>query len=169
MRPRVRTIVIFLLTIGLLAYFFRKADPAAVWAEVRRADATLLTLSVVITALTYTIRAFRWQFLLAPIGRTRYWNAFETTVIGFAANSLIPGRVGEVLRPYLLARRESLNAMSAFATIILERGLDLVTVLLLFAVFVFGVGPGVISRDPAQPALVQLGGGIAAASAVAGP
>jgi uncharacterized protein (TIRG00374 family) len=168
MRPRLRTVLIFLLTVGLLAFFFRKADPAKVWAETRRADPVLLVYAVVLTGLTYAVRAWRWQMLLAPIGPTRFRVAFETTVIGFAANSLIPGRVGEVLRPYLLARRESLNAMSAFATIILERGLDLVTVLLLFAVFVFGVGPGVISGDPAQLALVKLGGGIAAASAVAG-
>lgn len=168
MRGRIRTIVISLLTIGLLVYCFRKADPAAVWAETRRADPGLLLLSVIITALTYTIRAFRWQFLLAPIGRTRYWVAFETTVIGFAANSVIPGRVGEVLRPYLLARRESLNATSAFATIILERVLDLVAVLVLFAVFVFGSASSVISGDPAQLALVKFGGAVAAGSSIAG-
>lgn len=168
MRSRIRTIVISLLTVGLLAYFFRKANPAAVWAEVRRADTLLLALSVVITALTYTIRAYRWQFLLAPIGRTRYWVAFETTVIGFAANSIIPGRVGEVLRPYLLARRESLNATSAFATIILERVLDLVAVLILFAVFVFSAASGALSGDPSQLALVKFGGAIAAGSAVGG-
>jgi uncharacterized membrane protein YbhN (UPF0104 family) len=168
MRPRVRTVLIFLLTIGLLAFFFRKADPAKVWAETRRADPLLLLYAVIVTGLTYAARAWRWQMLLAPIGPTRFAVAFETTVIGFAANALIPGRVGEVLRPYLLARRESLNATSAFATIILERVLDLVTVLLLFAVFVFGVGPGVISGDPGQLALVKLGGGIAAASAAGG-
>ena len=168
MRGRIRTIVISLLTIGLLVYCFRKADPAAVWAETRRADPGLLILSVIITALTYTIRAFRWQFLLAPIGRTRYWVAFETTVIGFAANSVIPGRVGEVLRPYLLARRESLNATSAFATIILERVLDLVAVLVLFAVFVFGSASSVIAGDPAQLALVKFGGAVAAGSSIAG-
>ena len=168
MRPRVRTVLIFLLTLGLLAFFFRKADPAAVWAETRRADPIQLVLATVLTALTYTIRALRWQSLLAPIGRTRYSVAFQTTVIGFAANALIPGRVGEVLRPYLLARRESLNATSAFATIILERVLDLATVLMLFAFFVFGSASQVISGDPAQLSLVKFGGGIAAVSAVGG-
>ncbi len=168
MRPRVRTVLIFLLTIGLLAFFFRKADPAKVWAETRRADPALLIYALVVTALTYGVRAWRWQLLLAPIGRTRYSVAFQTTVIGFAANSLLPGRVGEVLRPYLLARRERLNATSAFATIILERFLDLATVLLMFAAFVLTVGPGVISGDPAQLAFVKLGGGIAALTAVAG-
>ena len=168
MRLRVRTVLIFLLTIGLLAFFFRKADPAEVWAETRRADPALLLYAVIVTGLTYAVRAWRWQSLLAPIGRTRYTVAFETTVIGFAANALIPGRVGEVLRPYLLARREHLNATSAFATVILERFLDLATVLLLFAFFVFTVGPGVISGDPAKLAVVKFGGGVAAASAVAG-
>src|SRR5215213_3444665 len=168
MRPPVRTGLILLLTFGLLAFFFRKADPAGVWAETRRADPLLLLYAVVVTGLTYAIRAWRWQSLLAPIGPTRYRVAFETTVIGFAANALIPGRVGEVLRPYLLARRENLNATSAFATIILERVLDLVTVLLLFAGFVFTVKPGVISGDPAQLAVVKVGGAVAAASSVAG-
>jgi len=168
MRRHVRTLVIVLLTVGLLAFFFRKADPAAVWAETRRADPLLLILATAVTALTYTIRALRWQSLLAPIGSTRYSVAFATTVIGFAANSLIPGRVGEVLRPYLLARRESLNATSAFATIILERVLDLATVLILFAFFVFGSASSAISGDPAQLALVKFGGGVAAASAVGG-
>jgi hypothetical protein len=73
-----------------------------------------------------------------------------------------------VLRPYLLARRESLNATSAFATIILERVLDLATVLILFAFFVFGSASSAISGDPAQLALVKFGGGVAAASAVGG-
>jgi uncharacterized protein (TIRG00374 family) len=168
MRSRVRTVLIFLLTVGLLAFFLRKANPADVWAETRRADPVLLLYAVIVTALTYLVRAWRWQSLLAPIGPTRYRVAFETTVIGFAANALIPGRVGEVLRPYLLARREHLNATSAFATIILERLLDLATVLLLFAGFVFTVKPGVISGDPAQFAVVKFGGGVAAASAVAG-
>jgi glycosyltransferase 2 family protein len=168
MRRHVRTGIIFLLTIGLLAFFFRKADAAAVWAETRRADPLLLVVATILTALTYAIRALRWQSLLAPIGQTRYRVAFETTVIGFAANSLIPGRVGEVLRPYLLARRESLNATSAFATIILERMLDLATVLMLFAFFVFGSASTAISGDPAQLALVKFGGAIAAVSAVGG-
>jgi glycosyltransferase 2 family protein len=168
MRRQLRTFVIALLTLGLLVFFFRKADPAAVWAETKRADPILLILATILTALTYAIRALRWQSLLAPIGRTRYSVAFSTTVIGFAANALIPGRVGEVLRPYLLARRESLNATSAFATIILERALDMATVLILFAFFVFTSAASTISGDPAQLRLVKVGGGLAAASAVGG-
>ena len=74
----------------------------------------------------YLVRAERWQYLLEPIGPTRFWVAFRTTVIGFAATFVLPARAGEVLRPYLLARHEGLPATAAFATIIVERMLDLV-------------------------------------------
>src|SRR3954469_15049596 len=116
MRPRVRTVLIFLLTLGLLAFSFRNTNLAGVWAETRHANGTLLLLGLIVTGLTYAVRAWRWQSLLAPIGPTRFVNAFTTTVIGFAASFLLPARAGEVIRPYLLARREHLNAASAFAT-----------------------------------------------------
>jgi uncharacterized protein (TIRG00374 family) len=166
MRPPVRTALILLLTIGLLAFAFRHTDFAAVWAETRRADGGLLTIALVVTGLTYAMRAWRWQFLLAPIGPTRFVNALSTTVIGFAASALLPARAGEVIRPYLLARRERLNPASAFATIVLERLLDLATVLLLFSAFVLTAGPGVISGDPAQLTRVKVGGGLAALAAL---
>ncbi len=168
MRPPVRTALIFLLTIGLLGFAFRQTDFAGVWAETRRANGRLLTLALIITALTYGVRAWRWQSLLAPIGSTRFADAFTTTVIGFAASALLPARAGEVLRPYLLARRARLNPASAFATIVLERLLDLATVLLLFSLFVFTVAPGVISGDPQQLARVKFGGGLAAVAAIGG-
>jgi uncharacterized protein (TIRG00374 family) len=166
MRSRLRTVLILLLTLGLLGYFLRGADMREVWAETRRADSGDLLLALVATAATYLLRALRWQYLLAPIGATRFVTAFRTTVIGFAASALLPARAGEVIRPYLLARREGLSATAAFATIILERLLDLVTVLLLFAAFVFFGAAGVLSGDPALLAQVKFGGAVAAAGSL---
>jgi glycosyltransferase 2 family protein len=166
MRPRARTVLILLLTFGLLAYFLRGADMREVWAETRRADPWLLVLALAATGVTYVLRALRWQYLLAPIGPTRFSTAFRTTIIGFAASALLPARAGEVIRPYLLAKREGLSATSAFATVILERLLDLLTVLLLFASFVFFGAAGVVARDPTQLARVTFGGTVAAVGAI---
>jgi uncharacterized protein (TIRG00374 family) len=168
MRSRGRSILVLAITAALLAFFFRNTDLAAVWAETRRANLLLLVLATVITFVTYVARAWRWQFLLAPIGPTRFATAFRTTVIGFAASFILPARAGEVIRPYLLARREGLKPTAAFATIILERLLDLVTVLLLFSAFVFTVRAGVLSGDPGQLAHVKFWGGVAGAAAIAG-
>src|SRR4051812_16335096 len=168
MPSRLRAALVLALTAGLLAYFLRGVDLSAVWAETRHADGRLLLLAVGVVMANYVLRALRWQYLLAPIGRTHFSTAFQTTVIGFAASFLLPARAGEVLRPYLLARREKLPPTAAFATIILERLLDLVTVLLLFGVFVLLVDPATLSGDPALYARVKMGGLLAAAASMVG-
>jgi uncharacterized protein (TIRG00374 family) len=167
MRSHLKTILIALVTVALVAWFLRQADFAKVWREIRSARLDALALALVATACTYVLRALRWQYLLAPIGPTRFSQAFRTTVIGFAANSVLPARIGEVVRPYLLARREGLSITATFATIILERLLDLVTVLLLFGLFVFLFDPGLASVNQAIYSKVMVGGGLAAAGSVA--
>lgn len=166
MRSRIRTALILAITVALLAFFFRDANFADVWAETRRANPWQLAAAVVFTGVTYALRAWRWQWLLAPIGPTRFGNAFRTTVIGFAASFFLPARAGEMIRPYLLARRENLPPTAAFATIILERLLDLATVLLLFGLFVFTVPAGVLSGEASPLAHVKFWGGVAAGAAV---
>jgi hypothetical protein len=168
MRSRARTILILAVTVGLLAFFFRNVDLGGVWAETRRANPWQLALAVAATLLTYVLRAWRWQSLLAPIGPTRFASAFRTTVIGFAASFFLPARAGEVIRPYLLARREGLKPTATFATIILERLLDLAAVLLLFGLFVLTVPDGVISGGPEKFAHVQFWGSVAAGAAMVG-
>jgi len=168
MPSRLRTAIVILLTIGLLAYLFHGVDLRGAWDATRHADGRLLLVGVMVTMLTYALRAARWQYLLASIGPTRFSTAFRTTVIGYAASFVLPGRPGEVLRPYLLARHEGLPPTAAFATVILERLLDLVTVLLLFGVFVVLVDPASLSGDPALYARVKAGGLLAAGAAVAG-
>ena len=111
-----------------------------------------------LTLVSYLVRAERWQYLLEPLGPTRYATAFRATVIGFAATAVLPARAGEVIRPYLLARREGLSATAAFATIVVERVLDLVAVLLLLATYLLLIDPGMERRASALFSAVRLGG-----------
>jgi uncharacterized protein (TIRG00374 family) len=156
MRTRLRTLAILLLTAGLLALFLRGVDAAEVWREMRQARLSLIAAAVLATAVVYVLRALRWQYLLQPLGPTRFGVAFRTTVIGFAASTLLPARAGEVIRPWLLARREGLSPTAAFATIVLERLLDLLTVALLFGVFVL-LAPEPRAADPRIFRAVRVG------------
>jgi uncharacterized protein (TIRG00374 family) len=143
-RARLQTLIVVVITAGLLWLFFRNVDLHRAWAAVTHAHFGLIAAAVGVTFITYSLRAIRWRLLLLPLGPVRWMTAFRTTVIGFAVIFLLPGRVGEILRPYLLARHEGLKAPSTFATVIVERLLDIVTVLLLFALslFVSGVDAG---------------------------
>jgi glycosyltransferase 2 family protein len=162
MRAHLRTAVAVLLGVVLLALFLRNASLHDVWVEVTRARTDLVLLSVGITALTYVLRAVRWQYLLSPIGRVGFGNALRMTVIGFAASAVLPARAGEVLRPWLLARKEGLSATAAFATIILERVLDTVMVLLLFGVFLLFADSDFARGDPLAFSRLKIGGAVTA-------
>jgi uncharacterized protein (TIRG00374 family) len=153
------TVLVVVLTVVLLWLFFRSIDFANAWAAMRQADGWLLTAAVIVTVATYGMRALRWQTLLAPIGETRFSVAFRTTIIGFAASFLLPGRVGEVLRPYLLARHEGLRASATFATVVVERLIDLATVLAMF-------GFALVTLDVDVDPIVRAAGAVAAGAAV---
>ncbi len=166
MRTHFKTVLIAVVTFALLAWFFRQANIGEVWREIRSARTWALAMSLVMTGLTYAFRASRWQYLLQPIGTVRFQYAFRATVIGFAANAVLPARIGEVVRPYLLARHERLPVTATFATIILERLLDLITVLLLFGLFVLIFDPAASPVDPSVYRTVKGGGLLAAVGSV---
>ena len=133
-----RTAFVSLLALALVAWFLRHANIADVWAQVRQARMDLLILGFIFVMATYWARAIRWQYLLEPVGPTEFRTVFRTTVIGFAALAILPARVGDVLRPYLLARREGLATTATMATVVMERVLDLIAVLTLLAIYVWG-------------------------------
>ena len=165
MRAYLRTAIVIGLTIALMAFFFRTADLASVWSEIRRArlDSVIAALGAI--AVSYVVRVGRWQRLLAPIRAVGFAPAARATVIGFATTAVLPGRLGEVLRPYLLARRERLSASAALATIVLERLLDLATVVLLFGLFLIFFSGDLRQTDPQVLARLKAGGLVAAVGA----
>jgi uncharacterized protein (TIRG00374 family) len=161
-----RTAFVSILAIALFAWFLSNANLGEVWAHVQRARLDLLAAAFVFMAATYWVRAIRWQHMLAPIGPTRFRTVFRATVIGFAALAALPARAGDLLRPYLVARQEGLSAPAAFATIVMERVLDLIAVLLLLAVFVWGfatdatVPAGLLEPLKVSAALAGLGAAV---------
>ena len=167
LRTVLRTLIVTGLAIGLIAVFLRNADLSAVWTAMKAARRDLMAASVGLTLVTYIVRTERWQYLLGPLGPTRFSSVFRATVIGFAASAVLPARAGEVLRPYLLARREGLSATATFATIILERVLDLVAVLMLLSSYLLWFDTGMEARDSAVFKAIRVGGLVMAPVAIA--
>jgi hypothetical protein len=77
----------------------------------------------------------------------------------------LPARAGDVLRPYVLARQEGLRATSVFATVVLERVLDLMVVLAMLGAFVWSVAGG-FGESRAMMRSVQASGATAAVAAI---
>ena len=167
MRKQVRTLVLVVLSVGLLALFLRGAHLSQVWTEIKGADAWLLGVAAATTVVNIVFRAIRWQFLLKPVGRTRFRSVFRATMIGFAAINVLPARAGEVIKPYLLARQEGLSVTATFATVVVERLLDSVTIAVMLASFVIFFDPGMATADRTMYRLVRVGGVTVGCGAVA--
>ena len=89
-------------------------------------------LSMLLGWLSHLSRAYRWKYLLEPLGhKPRYWNAYHSTMIGYIINLTIP-RSGEVSRAGFLGRYEKIPVDKSFGTIIAERVIDLIMLGLVF-------------------------------------
>jgi len=166
MRSHLRTLIVLALAAALLGLVLYNVDLRGVAREIVHARFDWLTVSLLTMFLNLVIRAWRWQYLLEPLGPTSFGNAFRATAVGFAATSVLPARAGEVIRPYFLARHERMSATSAFATVILERVLDMLTVLVLLAAYVFFFRPELEPTNVVAFEAVKWTGGIAAVSAI---
>jgi uncharacterized membrane protein YbhN (UPF0104 family) len=187
MRSYVRNVIVLAAAVGLVALFLRNVDLWRVVADIVRAQPEWLALSLGTMFANLAIRSLRWRYLLEPLGPTTFASAFKATAVGFAANSLLPARAGEVIRPYFLARHEkrvdqrargaggfhgqvfgesTMTATGAFATIVLERLLDVLTVLGLLAAYVFVFGRDLGRSNPLMVASLEWAGAVAAAGSV---
>jgi glycosyltransferase 2 family protein len=166
MRSYLRVAVVLLLAVGLVALFLRNVDLRAVGHEILHSRPGWLLLSLASMFANLAIRSLRWRFLLEPLGRISFANAFRATAVGFAASSVFPARAGELIRPYFLSRRERVSATGAFATVILERVLDTLAVLVLLASFVILFGRQVEHTRPVAFEAVKWAGATAGALAL---
>jgi uncharacterized protein (TIRG00374 family) len=135
-KQKLQLLVGFLLAAGLLAWFLRGQNWSEIAAAFRRANLTCLAGLVAATLICYAVRAWRWGFLYRPLAPIPFKDLHSATYVGFMSGQLVP-RAGEVLRPYLIARKHPVGTSAGFATIILERLIDLMTVLTLFALYLY--------------------------------
>lgn len=97
-----------------------------------RADYVVVTLSAVISVLAHAVRAWRWNSMLRPLGHSiTFKNSFAAVMIGYVVNYAIP-RGGELSRCGVASKYEHVPFAAALGTVITERIVDLLLMLVLF-------------------------------------
>lgn len=108
----------------LLLLFFRAVDPRQVLASLAEANFAYLPPAILVYFAGVWVRGVRWGMLLHQFARLPPPRLFRAVVIGFAVNDVTPFRLGEIARAYLLVRWAGVPAGSTFATIVVERLFD---------------------------------------------
>lgn len=138
----IRILVALSVTVGCVYLAFRGAQWDEILAVIRRTDYFWVGVMVAASVLTIYLRAVRWQVLLVPTARVGVRPLFSATSVGFMANMLLPLRAGEVIRPVMAGRQTGVATSAAFASVALERLLDL------FLLFAFLVVLGLVVPLP---------------------
>ncbi|HEY3288894.1 MAG TPA: lysylphosphatidylglycerol synthase transmembrane domain-containing protein, partial [Anaerolineae bacterium] len=81
---------------------------------------------------TLSLRTLRWSSLM---GGTPFSTTFHALNIGYLLNSILPFRLGEIGRAYVIGERTDVTMSRALSTVVVERIIDLATIVLMFAVF----------------------------------
>jgi uncharacterized protein (TIRG00374 family) len=126
-----------LLSLVLVGLGLRAFPLAEVGSALGRADPVWLGAAVLLYLVPFPLRGLRWATLLESVKPVSTVAAIEVFSIGTLANNVMPARLGDVARAFVLAKREQVSASSSFATIMLERVFDGVVVVgMLLAVLV---------------------------------
>ncbi len=131
--------ITFFLSIGIffIWIFLSKLTPAQkteILAAFSRIKVFWLIVIAFFGLLSIYLRAIRWNMLLEPMGhKPRTSNAFMAIMIGYLANLALP-RIGEMIRCTLLYKYDNVPVTKSFGTVIVERVIDLVLLLVFFAI-----------------------------------
>ena len=123
--------------------FPRREDYAKLAQGLATIDWTYVWLFVPTAAVMHVFRAWRWEYLLRPLGaHVPFWRLFNVSSVGFMAILALPVRLGEFVRPYLVAEKGKLSMSAALGSVAVERTVDgLLVSLYLFVSFLFLQGP----------------------------
>ncbi len=116
---------------GLVAWIFYQVDMQQLMVTIQSAHYPLVIFAAFAILSTIVFRAWRWQYLLQPVKPVCLLSLLSATSIGFMVNMLLPAHAGELARAYVIGHKENMTTMSSFATIVVERVVDLLSLLLL--------------------------------------
>lgn len=131
LRQTIQATVFLALAVLLLWLSFKGIDLNELWAVLSQAQYWWLVPAVIVSVLSFFIRARRWNLLIEPLGyKPGLINAFHAVVAGYFANMIFP-RLGEVSKCAALGKKENIPFDRLVGTMLVERTIDVLTVLVI--------------------------------------
>jgi uncharacterized protein (TIRG00374 family) len=106
------------------------------WDSIVGASPGYLLLAILGVYLSFFVRAVRWEFFMRPIKAASLWVLFVGQILGFSSIFLV-GRPGELVRPAYIAKKENVPMSAMIAVWLLERVLDIIAMVILFAAAIY--------------------------------
>jgi len=122
--PRTRHLIGYLLAISGLVWVLHDVHPGTMFASMRRIRWIWVVPAVLFDVLSYVCQGIRWRYLLRPVGTASVLQATQAIYAGLLTNEVVPLRVGELVRAYLVSRWTGVRFLSVVPSIAAERLFD---------------------------------------------
>lgn len=139
MRKTLRFLIATGIGIFLLWLVFRNTNFPELWTAIKKCNISWLLLCILTILIGFVTRVIRWQFIVNSNEKVSFIHLFSSTQIGFLANFLLPGRIGEAVRAGMLTKLTQIPFTKSLTYVALDRTFDLIglIVILLFALIGF--------------------------------
>jgi uncharacterized protein (TIRG00374 family) len=135
-KPWVKMLLIFLISTVFLYFFFRKVEWKRILETLTDVDPILFILIILMVPLHLVTRAIRWTYLLRQEKKNvSFYNRFAANTVGFTVSFIFPGRLGELVKPLYLAKKENMKKGFVLGTQVVERIFDILTMCFLLGLF----------------------------------
>lgn len=133
-----KQVLIGLLISAVFLYLaFKNVDVPEMLDALEKANYWWLLPGIVMMFISLYIRAYRWQYFLLAIAKVPIKKLFSAMMIGYMANNVLPLRIGEIMRALAIGNSAKISRTSAFATILVERIIDVISLLMILGFTVF--------------------------------
>lgn len=132
MAKTIKLVLITLISLVGLFLAFKGEDLNLVVSELKKVKKNGLYIASIILIFSCYVRAVRWKILIEPIGSIPISKSLSATMIGYFGNGVLVFRLGELLKAYSISKDSDIKTSHLIGTVILERAIDLLIVLLIF-------------------------------------
>jgi uncharacterized protein (TIRG00374 family) len=163
----IRTLLSFVIGLAILGFVLSRVDVnvTEIRARLAQTNLPLFLAAAVLYYATFPIRALRWQQLLKNVGYAKgnedgtrlpsVWGLAEIVLLSWFANCIVPAKLGDVYRAYLLKSNAGVSFSKTFGTILAERIIDMLLLFVLLAIAVLVAFSGTL--PPAILSIMEVG------------
>jgi glycosyltransferase 2 family protein len=136
-----------LVSVASIVYLMQKVDFSAAFAAMGKINWAYPLLMVAIYLTSFLVRTWRWQLMLSNFPDISFAKFFNSLIIGFAGNNLVPARGGEVIRMLYFSRETKVNKFTSMSSVLTEKILDGLALVMLLVLSIWLAGDQLAAND----------------------
>ncbi|MCP4150776.1 MAG: flippase-like domain-containing protein [bacterium] len=133
-KNNIKLIIGLLISFAFMYLAFSKVDFSRMMHEFASAKYIYVFPAIGVMFISYWLRSLRWRYLMEPIVHVKIAPLFSALLIGYMANSFLPAHLGELIRAFIIGKKKDIPSTTVFGTIVTERILDILVLVLLMGV-----------------------------------